>query len=308
MVAPMPALASSAVSPVLRLLIGLGLVFGALTAAGPARPCSLVEGPEPGLLPAPGSTTGPLPALLAAVGIEPTLVRFGDPEGTPIPLVPDETLASLFIRFQLTRAWRPAAPLPSGQYRFMTGFDFEFPSDTSFFVDAALAPEVLTLSDVTLLVTLDEPESPGCGSFTSCDDVDFTKLELSFPSTVPTDTFRLEIRNPKTGRRRLELVALPGFGSPAPSILVWDNPQRFPGSFKRDELCLSLTPISEDGTLGTLFDLGCFDPNRRGDPRILDQRGGCSTGHAGELSMLMWLVAVLALRARRPAIAGHNLR
>jgi len=288
-------------NPAFRALAFATITLSTVLAADRALPCSLAESPEPGFLTAEGTTTGPLPLFLSQVASQPQLIRVDDPTATPIALETVEELSGMFVRFELTRVWRPAAALTSGQYRAVGVLDTASMSEVTFFVDDTLIATPPTLSDITLAVTIDEPEEGGCGSFSSCDGVDFTRLDLTLPVDTSTDIFRLEINNPKTGLRRVELIRTPDFSGNS-TITVFDNDNRFPGSFKRDRLCLTLTPIAEEGFIGAPFDVGCFDPDGD-DPRVTDERG-CSTGQSGHGSMLIWLVALLlAHRATRRAPA-----
>ncbi len=288
--------------PALRPLLFAALTLWPTLAGGKALPCSLAENPEPGFLTAEGTTTGPLPLFLSQVTSSPQLIRVDDPTATPIALETVEDLAGMFVRFELTRVWRPTAPLTSGEYQAVGIMDTASQNEVIFFVDDTLVATPPTLSDVTLTVTIDDPEEGGCGSFTSCDGVDFTRLDLTLPADASTDIFRFEIKNPKTGLRRIELIRTPEFSGDA-TIIVFNNANRFPGSFKRDRLCLTLTPIAEEGFIGEPFDVGCFDPDGD-DPRVTDERG-CSTGQSGHSSMLIWLLALLlAHRATRRAPAS----
>lgn len=263
-----------------------------------ASACSLALGPDPASSPEPDETLHARPVFFVPVDTEPTLRRVGGAE-SELELELAEDFASTFTGFTLTRAWRPTEPLAAGSYRIdgvaTAGggvIDFEF------FVDPQLPTEAPALEGVTLAVRIDEPDEGGCGAMSSCDGVDFTKLELRVPETSPVTALRVEVRNPKTNLRRIELVDVPDFAQNGQRpVIIWNNPSRWPGSFKSARLCVTAQPLIDSGAIGPTLDLGCFDPDGE-DPRVIDERG-CSTGHSNGPLMVVWLGLLVALRSVR---------
>lgn len=269
-------------------LCGFALVLGLPDVA---RPCSVANGPLPGGR-NDGATVGPRPLVFGHADSMPVLYRVDDPAQAHIALVRDDFEPELFVGVHKASAWRPAEPLMAGEHR-VDGVVTSIGDDT-FFVDPDLVAPPLGLGPVRLSVILHEPEGEGCfGASDSCGDVDFTRFIIELAPTTAVDDFLLAIENPRTGGRRVELVQT-GF---APhTIFGHDNPDRFPGSLKRDRLCFSLTPISEGGTVGQRMDLGCVRPSPD-DPRVDDQRG-CAGGAHGVSQLTIWLAALVVARGR----------
>jgi hypothetical protein len=281
-----------------RALVLATLTLSTVLADGPAIPCSLIGGPMPGALPVDGATTGPLPLIVSGFGSQPGLEKVGDPHQTFIPLVRDAEFVGFFVNGQLGAAWRPPTPLEAGEYLVLgaltDGGGDPFPT---IFVDPTLVDTKPTLGPVELRARLEEDDGVGCNvNDGDCSGVDGTSLTLDLPVDTEPELFLLEVRNPKTNLRRVELVASPAFaGTTARTIFFLNNPQRFPGSLKSDRLCFTLTPISDEGVLGDLVDLGCIRPDDD-DPRVNDTRG-CSTGGTNHGTLALWLAALLATRA-----------
>lgn len=281
------------VSPRSLALITCATAAAALAPTPDVRACSLVEGPMPASLPVSGATTGPSPLLIGPATPNGTLLTRLDAPQTPIAVVVDETLTDLFVRTSPVRAYRPASPLPAGAYTWL-GVHVGAGGPAEFFVDPELAEAPPTVATPpTLSVTLSDPEESGCGGGTSCDGVDFTALTIVFPAGTEPEIALLEVRNPATGARRVEIVALETW-APEARVLVWDNPERFSGSLKSTRLCFAIHPVSEEGFVGAAVDLGCVDP-RGDDPRVTDERG-CTAGDTSADGLLLWLIFVLATR------------
>jgi hypothetical protein len=276
----------------MRFAVPLAVVVLLLTHSR-ARPCSLAEAPMPGALPADSATMNARPLLFALVEADPVLRH---DNGAVVPLEVVDALAGTFSGHLLTRVWRPVEPLAAGKYVFEGAADPNTGMTTiNFFVDPALPLEAPALGDATFHLTIDEPEEGGCGAMSSCDGVDFTQLELTLPTGGP-ELLRLELTNPATGHRRVELVAPSDFGGDHATVLLFNSPNRWPGSFKNTRMCVLATPLTDYGAIGPTADLGCFDPTRD-DPRVNDTRGGCSTADPRG-SMWLWLSVLLLAQAR----------
>lgn len=282
----------------MRLTVTLAALLLVASTAPSALPCSLVEGPLPVNFPLPAATLNANPVFFSPVEVDPTLERVG---GESVALEVDDDLAGTFNGFLLTRAWRPVEPLTEGMY-LVNGIAAAHggTAGMDFFVDPELPLELAPLTGATVHVTLDEPEEGGCGAISSCDDVDFTKLEVFVSEEAEVDFLRLELTNPKTGRRRVELVAVSPTGTGDRSVLLWNNSNRWPGSFKTTRMCVSATPFTDDGAIGPTADLGCFDPDDD-DPRVTDTRGCSTAGAEGSMGLWLGLLVVLRHRGRRLA-------
>lgn len=263
-----------------------------------ARPCSILSEPSSGSLPPPGATVGPLP-LLSSIG-----AGFLSASTTPeieIPLERDTTFSEIHGqqsgRIEL---WRPAQALPSGTYTWMSSLGAE---PVTFFVDAELEPDAPPMREVTLRVTLTEPEEDqgGCsfgGSDSSCDDIDFTRLDVELgPASDLRDAptvFVLEV-TPDGGEPHRDLVDARFIDAMGRARIGMNDGHDVLPSFKSRRFCLALTPISDEGVIGARQDLGCFDPDDD-DPRVTDDRGCAGAGSA--LNPVLWLAALLVATRR----------
>lgn len=257
-----------------------------------ARPCSLAAGPQPGALPRDSATLNARPLLFVQVDVEPTLTLL-EPTPTPIALELVDTLAGTFSGHTLMRAWRPAAPLATGQYLLVGAAHEGSPTnEVRFFVDPTLPLDAPALVDATLLVTLDDSSDSGCGF--SCGNL--TRLEIRVPEATDADLLRIEVRNPRTGLRRIELAAIPSFAiNGLREVPIWNDQGRWPGSFRRAGMCVQVTPLTEFGAIGPTADLGCFDP-QGDDPRVVDESGCGGATHGG--TMGVWFALLFIIRAR----------
>lgn len=287
------------------------VVAASLVAGAPARPCSIAVASGPTPVPAEGETTGPLPLLLTHAGSSPTLYAVGD-EGTPIPVVADAALPDGLFGGTGNRvqAFRPAAPLASGAYLW-NGLAASG-GGTRFFVDAEAEPAPPGERPVTLRLLLDEPdqdEGLGCGGQdSSCDDIDFTRVELELGPAVDGETplaqvFEVDVRVGSAARESFYVTSFRD-GAARETIVLWDERGGLP-SFKSRRTCVTLTPIGPDGAVGDVIDLGCVAPDDD-DPRVVDTRG-CEGGGAarGDLWCACLALVWLLLRARRRGPIGQ---
>jgi len=270
---------------------------------GAARACKLQSMPGPSPVPAVDETTGPSPLLLTGAGTSPLLYAADDEARTPIVVVEDARFARAFGPFVFgprVRAFTPAAPLPAGRYRWL-GLDTSHGLDgTAFFVDPAAPVTPPAARPVTLRLTLDEPddEAGGCGGAdSSCDDIDFTRLDLELGAaqdgvTPLAETYLITITRGDDEHLFIgrSFTTSGGRGS----LFVWDGADGM-RSFRSGRTCVVLTPIGDDGVVGAPVDLGCVSPDDD-DPRVVDTRGCAGGGARGDA---WWVALALGWTAAR---------
>lgn len=286
----------------MRSLHRIALLVAFVVLAPPAHPCSVAVNLSGGLVD--GATVGPLPLLFGVSA--PTLFRVDDPS-LLIELVPSPELGVVMVQGQSGQAWRPAEPLPAGEYSVHNAQMLTSASSLPrIFVDPDLDEDPPEVPSVDLRLIVTEPEDASGCTFDgdSCSDIDFTKLEVVRAADREGDQILLTVTNPLTGEQRSAL-----FGSRLPgphrvTLFEIAHGGLIPGSLKEDRLCYAVTPLSEAGTLGAALDLGCIRPTDN-DPRTDDLRG-CAAAPLGLQHLVLWLSALVLGRvhlSRRPRAA-----
>ncbi|HRE88288.1 MAG TPA: hypothetical protein PK095_04030 [Myxococcota bacterium] len=273
------------------------MLIGLAALSPPARPCSIAVVRMGGLVD--GATVGPTPIFFGLLG--PQLTPVDDPR-TVIALIPVPELGVVMVAGQPGQAWRPAEPLPAGQYAahgVQTLSGDPLSSGVRFFVDPDLVEDPPEVPSVDLNLVLTEPEDESGCTFDgdSCSDIDFTRLEVVRAADREGDQILLSVENPLTGERRRAV-----FGSlqPGPlrvTLFELTHGGLIPGSLKKDRLCYAVTPLSEAGTLGEELDLGCIRPTDN-DPRTEDQRGCAGAPGSNLFNLGLWLLALVLARSR----------
>lgn len=245
------------------------------------------------------------------LGASPVFATVGDPpriedEATHevVAMVRIDDLDGLHSQSTALALWRPAAPLADAHGYRVSGIALDMV--TGFDVDARLSDLAPPARSARLHLTLDGASATGCGDSSSCDGIDFTRLDILVAppgdgSDMP-EVYLLELTTPDDGDR-LRVVVSASFAPEADGsrrISTWNDPEDI-GRFERETVCAVVTPVESDGALGARIDLGCVS-GRHPDGRVEDRRD-CS---AAPFDMAWWLAA-LALMARRASLtAGRS--
>ena len=261
-----------------------------------ARPCSIAVVRMGGLVD--GTTVGPNPIFFGLS--TPQLASVEDPR-VVIALVPVPELGVVMVANQPGQAWRPAEPLPAGEYTahgIQTLSGDPLSSGVRLFVDPDLVEDPPEVPPVELNLVLSESEEEaGCTTDNDCSDIDTSRLEVVRAIDPEDDQILLSVENPLTGERR---SAVFGPAQPGPlRVILFEiaHGGLIPGSLKKDRLCYAMTPISEAGTLGEELDLGCIRPTDN-DPRTEDLRGCAGAPGPNLFNLGLWLLAVIFARSR----------
>ena len=267
------------------------IAFALMTLPRLAQPCSLAFGPANPELPPESAVVGPSPVLLLegrnlfdnsgnALAVEPL---------TDGPLV--GLVGALEEPLELVR---PRAPLAAGEYRLAFS---DGSGERRFTVADNLVSITPAVVEVDLRFVVERPIDDGgvgCVGGSSCDGVTITRLEV-IPRPAGAAGYLITLSSASGEGSRL--VAAPSFSDNIDFGFL-----REIGVFGQEEICVSVTPVAGDGTLGSATNAGCIDPNDDKDSRVEDHRGGCSAaGGSLRLEQLLALGALgmLVVRDRR---------
>lgn len=265
-----------------------------------ARACS-AGGPELGeaSIPPDGATTGPLPLMLTNASgpwvTDGTGAYLTDVDGNVFATVAEPSFVPVGMPGGTTpTAWRPAAPLPAGEYHW-----HGVGRAVRFFVDPELDDESApVLTETSFRVILDRADgSSGCESST-CDDIDFTHAEVGFTSESPRELVMLELVDEHTGQRWSQLGAS-RLGLPTPDttafeheLVLFDMTTEL--GLGAHRICATLTPFSESGVMGEPIDLGCSNPD---SGKNFTDKDGCASSQTTD--SLFWLLGLIVIALRR---------
>lgn len=228
------------------------LVLVLLGASTPAWPCSLMPGLSPARLPLDGSVVGESPLLSARVGDATPHLTDGNGNEIAIAAEPNPGLEDSEGMFEF---YRPAAPLPAGEYFFV---------DRSFTVDPALTAPVPDFGTTgTLALHIDDDKEPACASDT-CGDLSRLVANVDAPTTgALSGPVLVALEITPEGEAPITILRTAGEYSSPYEMLIWSVPG-VGNPRNRDAYCGRVAPISAEGELGAFIDLGCDEAPGRG--------------------------------------------
>ena len=267
------------------------VLLGSTHFAPRAHACSIaIVELEEASLPISGATTGPMPLLVTTT----TVAQLRNAHGTVIAIVADPLLDGALSQGVDVTAWRPAAPLPGGEYRWL-GRGSEY----SFFVDPELDEVTPVLTDTSFRVVRDRPDgSSGCEE-DSCHDVDFTHAEVGFTSESRVQHVLLELVDETSGARRVTFGTSGRPWPPSDATSFTHGTSVFDGSTNLDlgdhRICATLTPFGEDGVVGEPIDLGCSSPS---SGKNFVDKDGCASTQATDTYLILMALGLVVTRRR----------
>ncbi len=196
--------------------------------------------------------------------------------------------------------WTPSGQLAPGEYHLLGAFGDVGPGRT-FFVDPEVIEPPPQLEDANFRVVIDDPdedESLSCSGFGStCDDIDFSSLTIDFnaPDSVAGALIRLEFPGKARSTTRFGGGILDSATATSSGTFqrthLFRNDSSLPASFKTSRVCVTLSPVSNSGAIGTPVDLGCARADDD-DPRVVDTR---ACGASPKSSDIVWVVLSVAI-------------
>ena len=270
--------------PLLVLLVPVTLLLGPTTQAWP---CSLVPGVDG-------------PKISGPVGPSPLLISKRDGStlsssiASSIPIAPaqpsSELLAAKGALEEALTYFRPAAPLPDGQYRF---------GDDDFTVSSSAADEIPplgTTGDLELYLGNQDPTD-------SCGDVTLQVVDLEGMPIEQSEHALFLVRFKRADGSTFSRLVNQSERFEANVRLRFFHAFAESGSLRDEKLCVEVSGVSPAGVVGSSLNLGCVDPMDGSDPRVFrPETSGCSmhatgTGAAG-IWLLLGLLGVNLLRRR----------
>ena len=234
-----------------------------------------------------------------------TTPNLTDEDGNDVALVPDEAFADMAHSWLLgvtPSAWRPASPLAAGEYLWAWHREN---GPRRLFVDPDLLPETPpTFTDATFKVIIDRADDEAVCSESECRAGDTTRVQVSFMAPTGSPLMLVDVSGPARTERTtlLKRTEDEGFTHKLEDL----SSVYFSGlTFGKDIVCVGLSPVAEDGTVGERIDLGCSNPKTGDNFTDLDGEGCAPASTTNAWVVLGALALIVRRRLGARALRGR---